>query len=58
VRDAERFVALQDAPRCLRTLLEINEQAIGEAHLPSGAVAESNAALIRAAREMASVVSK
>jgi uncharacterized protein (DUF849 family) len=27
-------------------------------HLPSGAVAESNAALIRAAREMASVVSK
>jgi uncharacterized protein (DUF849 family) len=109
VRDAERFVALQDAPRCLRTLIEINEQAVGEAmvaaqgiiavldraglrlpcmlhgfeattwplyrealrrgldtrigledgkHLPSGAVAESNAALIRAAREMASVVSK
>jgi uncharacterized protein (DUF849 family) len=109
VRDAERFVALPEAPRCLRTLLEINEQDVGEAmgvaaailavlsgaglklpamlhgfeatkwrlyrealrrgldtrigledgkHLPSGAVAEGNVALIRAARDLASAVSK
>lgn len=109
VADAERFVALADAPRCLRTLLEINEQDVAEAiavaegiravlararlglpamlhgyeattwrlyrealrhgldtrigledgkHLPSGAVAESNAALIRAAGDLASLVSK
>lgn len=99
--DAERFVALPDAPRCLRTLIEINEQDVAEATavahgilgilhragpglpamlhgfeatkwplyreairlkldsrigledgklLPTGAVAEDNAALIRAAR--------
>jgi uncharacterized protein (DUF849 family) len=109
VADAERFVALVDAPRCLRTLLEINEQDVAEAiaamegiravlaraglglpsmlhgyeatkwrlyrealrrgldtrigledgmHLPSGAVAESNEALIRAASDLASLVSK
>jgi uncharacterized protein (DUF849 family) len=109
VADAERFVALADAPRCLRTLLEINEQDVAEAiaaaegiravlaraglglpsmlhgyeatkwrlyrealrrgldtrigledgkHLPSGAVAESNEALIRAASDLASLVSK
>jgi uncharacterized protein (DUF849 family) len=107
--DAERFVALADAPRCLRTLLEINEQDVAEAmaaaegiravlaraglglpsmlhgyeatkwrlyraalgrgldtrigledgkHLPSGAVAESNEALIRVASDLASLVSK
>jgi uncharacterized protein (DUF849 family) len=109
VADAERFVALKEAPRCLRTLLEINEQDVAEAiavaegiravlaraglglpamlhgyeatkwrlyrealrrgldtrigledgkHLPSGAVAESNEALIRAASDLASLVSK
>jgi uncharacterized protein (DUF849 family) len=109
VRDAERFVALPDAPRCLRTLLEINEQdseaalAVAEGiiavldraglrlpcmlhgfeatmwvlyrealrrgldtrigledgkHLPSGAVAAGNEALIRAARALASAVAK
>jgi uncharacterized protein (DUF849 family) len=109
VADAERFVALVDAPRWLRTLLEINEQDVAEAiaategiravlaraglglpsmlhgyeatkwrlyrealrrgldtrigledgkHLPSGAVAESNEALIRAASDLASLVSK
>ena len=109
VADAERFVALADAPRCLRTLLEINEQDVAEAvvategiravlaraglglpsmlhgyeatkwrlyrealrrgldtrigledgkHMPSGAVAESNEALIRAASDLASLVSK
>jgi uncharacterized protein (DUF849 family) len=109
VADAERFVALKEAPRCLRTLLEINEQDVAEAiavaegiravlaraglglpamlhgyeatkwrlyrealrrgldtrigledgkHLPSGAVAESNEALIRAAGDLASLVSK
>jgi uncharacterized protein (DUF849 family) len=107
IRDAERFVALPDAPRCLRTLLEINEQDVAEAvavaqgilgilqgaglrlpcmlHgfeatkwplyreairleldtrigledgklLPSGAVADGNAALIRAASDLQRVV--
>src|SRR6266699_3185145 len=29
-RDAERFAALADAPRCLRVLIEINEQYLSE----------------------------
>ncbi|HEX3497888.1 MAG TPA: 3-keto-5-aminohexanoate cleavage protein [Stellaceae bacterium] len=109
IRDAERFAALEDAPRCLRTLIEINEQDVAEAttvargilgilhgaglrlpcmlhgfeatkwpldreairleldtrigledgkKLPTGAVAEGNAALIRAARDLRRVVSK
>jgi len=107
--DAPEVIALADAPRCLRTLLEMNEQDVAEAiaategiravlaraglglpsmlhgyeatkwrlyrealrrgldtrigledgkHLPSGAVAESNEALIRAASDLASLVSK
>jgi uncharacterized protein (DUF849 family) len=104
VADAEKFIAHPDARRCLRVLIEINEQDLSAAmaacrgimvlldsagiglprllhgldatmwdfyretlaqgldarigledgkHLPSGAVAESNAALIRAAHAMA-----
>jgi uncharacterized protein (DUF849 family) len=45
VRDAERFVALPDARRCLRSLLEINEQDVAEAQ----AVAQGILGILRGA---------
>jgi len=46
VRDAERFVALPAAPRCLRALLEINEEDVGGAV----AVADGIIAVLERAR--------